>query len=61
MKGVYWCTYSEKWVSQIMCNGKRYHVKSCDDPIDCARAYDRKAIELFGEDFALTNENMGLL
>jgi hypothetical protein len=50
-KGVVW---NNRWRAQLLVNGKKYHAGYFDDPIDAARAYDRKAIELFG-DFACTN------
>lgn len=38
-----------KWISQIMKDGKNYWLGYFDTDIDAAKAYDKKAIELFGE------------
>lgn len=43
----------------IRCAGKKYEVGNFDCPEEAARAYDAKAVELFGE-FAKTNEDLGL-
>jgi hypothetical protein len=59
-KGVSWNTRIGRWVAQIGANGKRYPLGCFDLPEDAARAYDDKAIELFGE-FARTNAMLGLL
>jgi hypothetical protein len=42
------------WRAQITDNGKRANLGTYADPADAARAYDRKAKELFGE-FAWLN------
>ena len=57
-KGVYLNKREVKWVGQIRCDGKRIHL-GCfpfteQGEIDAAKAYDRKAIELFS-DFARLN------
>ncbi len=53
-KGVWYCKRTKKWGAVIVFNGKKYHLGRFDDEIEAARAYDRKAIELFGE-FAYLN------
>lgn len=57
-KGVSWKTERSRWRASIEINvdGKRrsMHVGYFKEAIDAARAYDAKAIELFGK-FALTN------
>jgi hypothetical protein len=53
-KGVWWNTYSRKYVSIIRKNHKTYFLGSFVNDIDAAKEYDKKAIELYGE-FANTN------
>jgi tetratricopeptide (TPR) repeat protein len=53
-KGVYWYTKIGKWAAMICLNKKRMHIGYFDDEVAAARAYDRKARELFGE-FACLN------
>ena len=53
-KGVYFHKQTGKWVATIGYNGKTIHLGSFDDEIEAAKAYDRKARELFGE-FAYLN------
>lgn len=38
------------WVAGITLNYKRYHIGTFDSEIDAARAYDCKALELYGEE-----------
>jgi UDP-N-acetylglucosamine--N-acetylmuramyl-(pentapeptide) pyrophosphoryl-undecaprenol N-acetylglucosamine transferase len=53
-KGVWWDKRLRKWVASIRCRGKRIRLGVFTDEAEAARAYDRKAIELFGE-FARLN------
>lgn len=53
-KGVSFYTQTGKWHAEITLDGKKIYIGSYDDEIEAARAYDRKAIELFGE-FAYLN------
>jgi hypothetical protein len=53
-KGVTWRKDKNMWQSQIMFNGKRQYIGYFDDLEVSARAYDKKALELFGE-FAWLN------
>lgn len=53
-KGVTWFKRDLKWKSQIMINYKNIHIGYFTSEIEAAKAYDKKAKELFGE-FALTN------
>jgi len=53
-KGVSWCNRNKKWVCQISYKSKRIKLGYFTSEIEAAKAYDKKAIELFGE-FALTN------
>jgi len=53
-KGVHFCTRDRKWRAQIGVDGERRFIGDFDDEVEAARAYDRKAAELFGE-FAYLN------
>jgi hypothetical protein len=53
-KGVSWYNQTTKWQVKIAFNGKLIHLGYFDDPIQAAKAYDRKAVEIFGE-FAKLN------
>lgn len=48
------CCKYKKWVSRITKNGNKIILGYFYNPIDAAKAYDKKAIELFGP-FAKTN------
>jgi len=53
-KGVNFCKEKGKWRSKIQINGKPIHVGYFETENEAAKAYDLKAIELFGE-FAYLN------
>jgi hypothetical protein len=53
-KGVYWHKLARKWCAECRCAGVEYYLGLFDDEVEAARAYDRKAVELFGE-FARLN------
>ncbi len=53
-KGVYWHKQHKKYRASICHNKKRLHLGYFKDEIDAAKAYDKKARELFGE-FAYLN------
>jgi len=55
-KGVYWHKPSGKWLVQIGIHGKRIHLGYFDNEDDAGRAYNRAAIEQWGE-FARTSMN----
>lgn len=59
-KGVSWCCTRLKWVAVVGLGKKKRWLGYFDDPRDAAEAYDKAAEQSFGE-FALTNEDMGLL
>lgn len=48
-KGVYWNKKSKKWRATISVNWKRVSLGLYHNPIDAAKAYDKKAFEVFGE------------
>jgi hypothetical protein len=48
-KGVTRSTHGDKWVGQIVANGKRYHLGTFSTPEAAHEAYKRAAIELHGE------------
>jgi hypothetical protein len=54
-RGVCWYDKRGKWTSQITANRKKYHLGYFENEHDAARAYNIKALELFGE-FANLNE-----
>ena len=53
-KGVHRRWDARKWVAQIKGNGKHIHLGSFEAEEDAARAYDRAAVEMFG-DFSRLN------
>jgi hypothetical protein len=53
-KGVSRARNSPKWRACIVVNKKQIHLGTFDDELDAARAYDLKAVELYGE-HAFTN------
>lgn len=59
-KGVSWHRATGKWRAQIWFGERHIHLGLFTDLDEAARAYDRAAIECYGE-FALTNEMLGLL
>lgn len=52
--GVCWRIRSQNWHAQISYNNKKIHIGYFSDIIQAARAFDRKAIEIYG-DLATTN------
>lgn len=54
-KGVSWSTRQEQWVATIGHSGGNKHLGYFDDVKEAARAYNEKALEIFG-DFAVLNE-----
>jgi hypothetical protein len=59
-KGVTLRARVNRWEASIKIYGRTQYLGNHVTPEDAARAYDAKAIELFGE-FALTNAALGLL
>lgn len=54
-KGVHWNKRDKAWVSQIKAGSKRYNLGYFKTEEEAARAYDKKAAELFNE-YACLNE-----
>jgi hypothetical protein len=48
-KGVYWHERDKRFYAQISHKGKRFHLGSFKSETQAAKAYDKKAKELFGE------------
>jgi len=48
-KGVNWHKDTHKWQVQITNNGKQKYLGCFTSEVEAAKAYDRKAMELFGE------------
>jgi hypothetical protein len=57
--GVCWQAKNSKWNAYISKDSKRYHLGYFDDPVEAAKAYNRKAIEMHGE-FAVLNDLGGV-
>ena len=57
-KGVYWNTGCNKWLAKIGVNRKRIHLGVFIQEVDAAKAYNKAAVEYFG-DFAKINEVEG--
>lgn len=53
-KGVSKCKDYNKWISKIKVDGKTKYIGIHDSPVDAAKSYDNKAVEIFGK-FAKTN------
>jgi len=53
-KGVCWDKQAQKWQAHIRVNGKRIHLGLFDDIDDAVRAYNKAAMQHFGE-FARLN------
>lgn len=53
-KGVSWRKDRDKWRAYIVVNQKQISLGHFDSEVEAAKAYDKKALELFGE-YACTN------
>ncbi len=53
-KGICWHRRDKRWQAQIQINGKAKHIGCFASEIEAAKAYNNKALELFGE-FSLLN------
>lgn len=54
-KGVSKAKGGVKWRARLKINGKEYHIGTFPNTVDAAKAYNKKAIEIYG-DFACLNE-----
>ena len=54
-KGVFYRKDTNKWFAKIVKEGKQHHLGTYESKTDAAKAYNEKALELFGE-FAYTNK-----
>lgn len=59
-KGVCWDKWAGKWKAAIRISGKLHHLGRFHTPEAAAKAYDKAALQHFGE-FACTNLKLGLL
>lgn len=58
-KGVSWSKVNKKWVVHIQINGKVLHLGYFLKEEDAAKAYNRKALELFSEFACLNKDKKG--
>lgn len=56
-KGVFFENFTKRWCASIQLNGKKINLGRYKTAREAADAYDKKAIEIFG-DFACTNEEL---
>lgn len=54
-KGVSWHVVKKRWISYIGFNNKKIYIGLFEDKILAAEAYNKKAVELFG-DYAILNK-----
>ena len=55
--GVHWEKTRKRYIVKISHNRKSFYLGSFKNPVDAAKAYDKKALELYGE-HATTNEKL---
>lgn len=55
-KGVTWHKKDKRWIAQIKICGKQKRIGAFKDEAKAARAYNKKAIELFGKFARLNND-----
>ena len=53
-KGVFWSKNKKSWVSTLTYEGKSFRLCCSSSEEECAKAYDKKSLELYGE-FAVLN------
>ena len=48
-KGVSFDSTRNKWIASIQYNGKTHHIGRFDDEEECAKAYDKECIKIYGK------------
>lgn len=48
-KGVSWDSSRNKWIASIQYNGKTHHIGRFDNEEECAKAYDKECIKIYGK------------
>lgn len=47
-KGVSWDSSRNKWIASIQYGGKTHHIGRFDDEVECAKAYDKACMRIYG-------------
>ena len=57
-KGVFWHKRGQKWMAQVRCRNKLHYLGLFSSKVEAAKAYDAKAIVLFGAHARLNLESV---